>query len=76
MTLCAHLDDIRAAIDHIRNESDVTMVSLLGASFGGGLCAHYAVSNPGQLARLVLLNPQLNCKDRYVDQNRIGPMIG
>lgn len=68
MTLCAHLNDIRAAIDHVHDSTEVTTVSLLGASFGGGLCAYYAAKHPGQLARLVLLNPQLNYKNRYVDQ--------
>lgn len=68
MTLLAHLNDIRVAIDHIRDEAGVTTVSLLGASFGGGLCAYYAAKRPYELARLVLLNPQLNYKNRYVDQ--------
>ncbi|MGH3869727.1 MAG: alpha/beta hydrolase [Pseudonocardiaceae bacterium] len=68
VTLCAHLNDIRVIIDHIRETTEVTTISLLGASFGGGLCAYYAAKRPEHLARLVLLNPQLNYKNRYIDQ--------
>jgi len=55
-------------IDHVRDATEATAISLLGASFGGGLCAYYAAKQSSQLARLVLLNPQLNYKNRYVDQ--------
>jgi uncharacterized protein len=68
MTLCAHLNDIRAAIDHICEATKITAISLLGASFGGGLCAYYAAKQPERLRRLVLLNPQFNYKNRYIDQ--------
>jgi uncharacterized protein len=67
-TLAAHLNDIRVAIDHAREATGASAISLLGASFGGGLCAYYAAKRPEELTRLVLLNPQLNYKDRYIDQ--------
>lgn len=67
-TLSAHLNDIRVALDHLREATGGTKLSLLGASFGGGLCAYYAAKGPDELTRLVLLNPQFNYKDRYVDQ--------
>jgi uncharacterized protein len=67
-TLSAHLNDIRATTDHIREATEVTTISLLGASFGGGLCAYYAAKQPEHLTRLVLLNPQLDYKNRYIDQ--------
>jgi pimeloyl-ACP methyl ester carboxylesterase len=67
-TLSAHLNDIRAIIDHLREATEVTTISLLGASFGGGLCTYYAAKQPEHLTRLVLLNPQLDYKNRYVDQ--------
>ncbi|ONI70481.1 alpha/beta hydrolase [Actinosynnema sp. ALI-1.44] len=67
-TLAAHLNDIRVAIARLRESTGVEAVSLLGASFGGGLCAYYAAKRPEELTRLVLLNPQLNYKDRYIDQ--------
>lgn len=68
VTLSAHLNDIRVALARAREATRARNVSLLGASFGGGLCAYYAAKRPGGVARLVLLNPQLNYKDRYVDQ--------
>lgn len=67
-TLAAHLNDIRVAIAQVRQLAGVAAVSLLGASFGGGLCVYYAAKRPDELTRLVLLNPQLNYKDRYIDQ--------
>ncbi len=68
MTLSAHLNDIRVALTHTREAAGASSLSLLGTSFGGGLCAYYVAKQPDELARLVLLNPQLNYKDRYVDQ--------
>jgi alpha-beta hydrolase superfamily lysophospholipase len=67
-TLSVHLNDIRVAIDEVREKTRATSVSLIGASFGGGLVAYYAARRPDELVRLVLLNPQLNYKDRYIDQ--------
>jgi len=66
--LTAHLNDIRVALADLREWTGVTQVSLLGASFGGGLAAYYAAKRPDELSRLVLLNPNLNYKDRYIDQ--------
>lgn len=68
LPLTAHLNDIRVALEEARTLTGATMVSLLGASFGGGLCAYYAAKRPEELTRLVLLNPQLKYKDRYIDQ--------
>jgi alpha-beta hydrolase superfamily lysophospholipase len=67
-TLTTHLNDIRVALAHLRQKTGATRVSLLGTSFGGGLAAYYAAKCPAELVRLVLLNPQLNYKNRYVDQ--------
>lgn len=67
-TLTAHLNDIQTAIAHLRDVVGRSAISLLGASFGGGLVAYYAAKRPQELTRLVLLNPQLNYKDRYIDQ--------
>lgn len=68
MTLSAHLNDIRVALAYAREATGASMLSLIGTSFGGGLCAYYAAKRSDELTRLVLLNPQLNYKDRYVDQ--------
>jgi pimeloyl-ACP methyl ester carboxylesterase len=56
------------ALATVRGAVGTDTVSLLGASFGGGLCAYYAAKGKDALDRLVLLNPQLNYKDRYIDQ--------
>lgn len=66
--LTAYLNDIQVALTHLRERTATTHISLLGASFGGGLVAYYAAKRPEDLERLVLLNPQLNYKARYVDQ--------
>ena len=69
VTLSAHLNDIRVALAYVRQAiTGASRVSLLGTSFGGGLAAYYAAKQPGGLARLVLLNPQLDYKSRYIDQ--------
>lgn len=67
-TLTIHLNDVRVALAHLRQATGARQISLLGTSFGGGLAAYYAAKRPGELTRLVLLNPQLNYKDRYIDQ--------
>src|SRR5262249_8804309 len=66
--LIEHLNDIRVALADLRERTGAAQISLLGASFGGGLVTYYAAKGPDELARLVLLNPQLNYKDRYIDQ--------
>jgi hypothetical protein len=72
-TLTGHLNDIRVAVAEIRERTDATQIALLGASFGGGLAAYYAAKGPDQLSRLVLLNPQLNYKNRYIEQKPWWP---
>jgi alpha-beta hydrolase superfamily lysophospholipase len=67
LTLAAVLNDIRVAVARVRELTGVGRVSLLGASFGGGICAYYAAKRPAEVERLVLLNPQLDYKRRTVD---------
>jgi pimeloyl-ACP methyl ester carboxylesterase len=67
-SLAAHLNDIRVAREHLLTVVSVPTFQLLGTSFGGGLAAYYAAKRPDELTRLVLLNPQLNYKNRYIDQ--------
>jgi uncharacterized protein len=66
MTLAAHLNDIRVALAQAREATGARDISLLGTSFGGGLAAYYAAKQPDELTRLVLLNPQLDYKARYI----------
>lgn len=67
LTLAAILNDIRVALADVRDATDVSQASLLGASFGGGICGYYAAKRPDDVARLVLLNPQFNYKWRTID---------
>ena len=67
-TVAGHLNDISVALQRVRELTGATRGSLLGTSFGGGLAAYYAGTRPAELDRLVLLNPQLNYKNRYIEQ--------
>jgi pimeloyl-ACP methyl ester carboxylesterase len=67
LTLAAVLNDIRVALAQVRETTGAGSVSLLGASFGGGICAYYAAKRPAEVERLVLLNPQFNYKRRTID---------
>lgn len=67
LTLAAILNDIRVALRHVREATGARAVSLLGASFGGGICAYYAAKRQDEVARLVLLNPQFDYKKRTID---------
>jgi pimeloyl-ACP methyl ester carboxylesterase len=67
LTLAGIVNDIRAAVDHLAFLSGISAVTLIGASFGGGVSAFFASRYPDRLRRLVLLNPLLNYKKRFVD---------
>ncbi len=67
LTLATILNDIRVALAHLRDQTGATQLDLLGASFGGGICGYYAAKRPGEVARLVLLNPQFDYKWRTID---------
>jgi hypothetical protein len=66
LTLSSILNDIRVALAHVREATGATRLSLLGASFAGGVCAYYAAKRPAELDRLVLLNPQLDYHQRTI----------
>lgn len=67
LTLAAVLNDIRVMLAFARARVDTPNVTLLGASFGGGICAYYAARRPAEVSRLVLFNPQLDYKQRTID---------
>lgn len=67
LTLSMILNDIRVAVASLREASGARQISLLGASFGGGVCAYYCAKRSDNLSRLVLLNPQLDYKKRTID---------
>jgi alpha-beta hydrolase superfamily lysophospholipase len=56
LTLTTILNDIRVALAKVRDLSGVARLSLLGASFAGGVCAYYAAKRTAEISRLVLLN--------------------
>ncbi|MEV5532229.1 alpha/beta hydrolase [Streptomyces prunicolor] len=67
LTLSTILNDIRAVLAHVRETTGAQEVTLLGASFGGGICTYYAAKRPEDVSRLVLFNPQLDYKRRTID---------
>lgn len=66
LTLATILNDIRVALEYVRESTGARRLSLLGASFTGGVCAYYAAKRPAELDRLMLLNPQLDYKQRTI----------
>jgi pimeloyl-ACP methyl ester carboxylesterase len=66
LTLATILNDIRVARTRVREATGARRRSLLAASFAGGVCAYYAAKRPDELDRLVLLNPQLDYKQRTI----------
>jgi hypothetical protein len=59
LTLTTILNDIRVALASVQEATGASRLTLLGASFSGGVCAYYAAKRPMEIDRLVLLNPQL-----------------
>lgn len=67
LTLSAVLNDMSTALALLLTETGAGRLSLLGASFSGGIAAYFAAQRPGMLDRLVLANPLLNYKKRFID---------
>ena len=67
LTLAGVLGDIQAAISTARAVNGGVPASLLAASFSGGISAYYTVRHPGAVQHLVLVNPLLNYRKRFVD---------
>jgi alpha-beta hydrolase superfamily lysophospholipase len=67
LTLATILNDIRVALASVQEATGATRLSLLGASFAGGVCAYFVARGTGKIDRLVLLNPQLDYKLRTID---------
>lgn len=67
LTLASVLNDIHCALELLREETGVERTSLIGQSFGGGICGYYAAKRPDEIGRLVMLCPQLDYKQRTID---------
>jgi pimeloyl-ACP methyl ester carboxylesterase len=67
LTISGVVNDIRAAAVHVCQQTNSHQVNIIGASFGGGISAFYSARHPGQVRRLVLINPLLNYKKRFID---------
>ncbi|MFF2044155.1 alpha/beta hydrolase [Kitasatospora sp. NPDC058170] len=67
LTIASVANDIRAAGDHLRAHAGATgPVHVIAASFSGGAAALHAAHHPDDVGRLVLLNPRLDYRERYV----------
>ena len=67
LTIAGVANDIRAAVTHVREMTGSGPVGLIGASFGGGISAFFAARHPDQVRRVVLFNPLLDYKKRFID---------
>jgi uncharacterized protein len=67
LTIAGVTNDIRAAVAHVREMTGSGPVALIGASFGGGISAFFTARHPGQVRKLVLFNPLLDYKKRFID---------
>ena len=67
LTIASVLNDISSAFAYLRESTNVTVTSLVGQSFGGGICAYYAAKRPQDVDRLVMLCPRIDYKKRTID---------
>ncbi len=67
LTLAGVANDIHAALLHGRELTGGLALNLLGASFGGGVSAFVAARYSMLVRRLVLINPLVNYKKRFID---------
>ncbi|MEW1694265.1 alpha/beta hydrolase [Streptomyces sp. NPDC093249] len=67
LTIASVTNDIRAASDRLHAHTGRPgPVHVIAASFSGGAAALHAAHRPGDVDKLVLLNPRLDYKERYV----------
>lgn len=67
VTLCGVINDVGAAVNELRKylKSD-EKVSIIAASFGGGLAAYWCSEHISEVSKLVLLNPLLDYGKRML----------
>lgn len=68
LTLSALLNVIRASIEHLSGAVPGVRTSLAAASFSGGVAAYYAAKRPDDVERLILFNPLIDYRGRFVDE--------
>ncbi|MFD5900076.1 alpha/beta hydrolase [Streptomyces microflavus] len=67
LTIASVTNDIRAAGHHLLTHTGQQgPVHVIAASFSGGAAALHAAHRPDEVGKLVLLNPRLDYKERYV----------
>ncbi|MHA6631104.1 alpha/beta hydrolase [Pseudonocardia sichuanensis] len=67
LTLAGVGNDVRAAVGELATRISAERVSVLGASFSGGVCASVAARYRDLVDRLVMINPLLDYKKRFID---------
>lgn len=67
LTLAGVGNDVRTAVEELATRMSAERISLLGASFSGGVCASLAARHRDLVDRLVMINPLLDYKKRFVD---------
>lgn len=67
-TLSAHLNDVQAALAMARELTGSGRTGLLATSFSGGVATWYAAHRAHEVDSLVLLNPQLDHRTRFIDE--------
>ncbi len=68
LTLFALLNVIRASIEHLSAAVPGARSSLAAASFSGGVAAYYAAKRPDDVERLVLFNPLIDYRARFIEE--------
>ncbi|MFC5722069.1 alpha/beta hydrolase [Streptomyces gamaensis] len=67
ITIAGVSNDIRAAGHYLKRESGLQQpVHVIAASFSGGAAALHAAHRPQDVEKLVLLNPRLDYRERYI----------
>jgi pimeloyl-ACP methyl ester carboxylesterase len=68
LTFASILNIIEAGLGQVRSLTGGPSVSVIAASFSGGVAAYFAAKRPDEMERLVLLNPLIDYKRRFVEE--------
>lgn len=70
LSLSAVLNAISSGLDHLHELTSLAGPSIIAASFSGGTAAYYAAKRDDEIGRLVLFNPLIDYKKRFVDEKK------